>query len=639
MKNVLKICSMLCCVLFLMGSVAASPKLTSVSQKSDSEYQFSGLGLRQATGDVKDTINRRQLSGLQGGELTTSQGDTHYWQELSFEDPTNPIQPWAVNYVKNDNDEVGDFLVIDNKEPFYQWRQTFNEGLSGVVDQYGHITDFEGLQMKALGEVWTITEATSDGSGLSLTFQTSSGRTILLQDPTLADNWDGQVEVDHSRIEDASLALVGSVTAARQGRASSVVTLENILYRLTVDPSQGSRAYIPEWHGVKEVLDEPEGLLSDSWDIRYQDLDINPRPPVFSLLPMADDQLMVRFKNAERDEYLFPFVSNKNGVFKWGSEHDPFVFEEARELTPAMTGELVYRTRFVARDGDFETTMIYWFHDPTDRVLTMEDEATSVWYSVTYTGIPGQGAYATLNNQGHEFEIEVLENNKIRVDKSRTYGTVPLDGYFLVSQDDDSAVLRYENVDLAEQTVELELQFADQPRTLVASYTGTPGQDAYGDFVVDFQHFRFWVNQDLTLTVDLDGDRAVSSKETRVLTDKNGYFDLAMNEEVPDDFVYMQFRMAASDDFNGEKYLWQVWPTLDNEIRIEAGDEYEGMYAKSDEWNMFAMIEDENDQKYAMTDYGVRISYNDPSTALGELHFDIPEAMNEPRVIVEMAAQ
>lgn len=74
-------------------------------------------------------------------------------------------------------------------------------------------------------------------------------------------NFDGQVSVDGEQIEDALVKLSGNLVG-------SVFELGSINYRLTADTPLGD-LYIKRQTGLRENLDEPQGMLTNNWNIEF----------------------------------------------------------------------------------------------------------------------------------------------------------------------------------------------------------------------------------------------------------------------------------------------------------------------------------------------------------------------------------
>src|SRR3989338_6696417 len=92
---------------------------------------------------------------------------------------------------------------------------------------------------------------------------------LIFRDTNSADDLfaDGGLTSNNELIEDGSVKIRTSGTPVEDGD----VTISHIKYRLRADALVGD-LWVPKGHGVREYLDEPEGLLTPNWDIRYEGL-------------------------------------------------------------------------------------------------------------------------------------------------------------------------------------------------------------------------------------------------------------------------------------------------------------------------------------------------------------------------------
>ena len=132
------------------------------------------------------------------------------------------------------------------------------------------------------------------------------------------------VEIDEESIEDAYVQI--------RGNALNTVTdkfeITSIRYRLTADALPGYKdLYVAPGHGVREFLDEPQGMLGTTWDIRYEGLD-DTGVSMVKLDPRGDDEYTLEFENTAGTVYQIPYVTNEGGTFKFGDNDKDLVFIE-----------------------------------------------------------------------------------------------------------------------------------------------------------------------------------------------------------------------------------------------------------------------------------------------------------------------
>lgn len=135
----------------------------------------------------------------------------------------------------------------------------------------------------------------------------------------------GGVEVHEEDIEDARIKIKGAVFDS-----NNTFELQSIQYKLKADAPRGD-IYIAPGHGIREYLDEPEGLLSDDWDIRYEGL-MDTGVSIIRFNSQGDDAYDLQFTNREGLEYDVPFIDNSGDTEgsspKYGDDDDDLLFIE-----------------------------------------------------------------------------------------------------------------------------------------------------------------------------------------------------------------------------------------------------------------------------------------------------------------------
>lgn len=141
-------------------------------------------------------------------------------------------------------------------------------------------------------------------------------------------------EVNEETIEDSAVRVLGQFT--QNGGSSTtldgaVFEVQNIQYNLTADAVLGDM-YVPPGTGVREQLDEPEGMLTPNWDIRYEGL-MDTGVTLVRIDSAGDDEYDLEFTNQEGIFFDFPLVSNESGnafnsQFKYGDDDDSLWFTE-----------------------------------------------------------------------------------------------------------------------------------------------------------------------------------------------------------------------------------------------------------------------------------------------------------------------
>ena len=132
----------------------------------------------------------------------------------------------------------------------------------------------------------------------------------------------GGTIINNEVIEDSDVRI-------RASYDSSAVraTIQDITYSLRMDALVGD-LFVPPGHGVREYMDEPEGLISPLWDIRYEGL-LDTGVTTLKLNPIGRDEYKLEFTNQEGLNYVMPFMSTRqDGNLRFGD----YSSERARNL-------------------------------------------------------------------------------------------------------------------------------------------------------------------------------------------------------------------------------------------------------------------------------------------------------------------
>jgi hypothetical protein len=158
---------------------------------------------------------------------------------------------------------------------------------------------------------------------------------VEFRDDNTADNvFQGAgTEVNEETIEDSAVRILGQFTQAGNSATTldgTVFEVQNVQYNLTADAVLGDM-YVPPGTGVREQLDEPEGMLTPNWDIRYEGL-MDTGVTLVRIDSAGDDEYDLEFTNQEGIFFDFPLVSNESGNvfgnFKYGDDDDSMWFTE-----------------------------------------------------------------------------------------------------------------------------------------------------------------------------------------------------------------------------------------------------------------------------------------------------------------------
>ncbi len=139
-------------------------------------------------------------------------------------------------------------------------------------------------------------------------------------------------EVNEENIEDAQVCIRGAQTNP-VGTVPSTFEVSSVKYNLTADAVLGDM-YIAPGTGVREQLDEPEGMLTPFWDIKYEGL-MDTGVTIVRLDAAGDDSYGLEFTNQEGIFYDVPYTTNEGGIWKWGDADDDLWFTETNATAPA----------------------------------------------------------------------------------------------------------------------------------------------------------------------------------------------------------------------------------------------------------------------------------------------------------------
>jgi hypothetical protein len=632
--------------------------------------------LREPIGEVVDTVTESDLPGLKSGRITTSEGDTEYFQYLRFKDGSN-LQNMTVNYVENDDDVMADYLVVDTDSPFLEWEIQFPEGLESEIDDNDKLEDIEDRSFNILGTDFTIVSAeltngddiemTLMGGSIADTLREGETRTysidgvdyevtlVFVSDPnegtaeakfsvngeltqaleegdtdtlsgglqigvrdvlvnsregvasfflgadkvvmtdttsTVADDFSGDIEINNENINDGDVTILGQNVSGVTG-----FEFTSIKYRLTMDAADGTTAFIPEGQGVREFMKRPESLISESLDVKYEGL-TEPERTEIQIAPKGDDEYEMTFTNIQGQEYTFPLLSNKNGVFKFGEEDDDLVFVEAADQATHNIGRedyfIVSNDRGTG-DADKSVTNVlrYEDYDTTDRTLELQNVASGATVNVP---IDSSGI-GSLVIGGHTYAVNVSDPT------------------------------------VDEPTINVDLNADDGFGDVVTITT-------WGGVIVDLLETAV-VNSSLNLT-------SGTAVGTLALYIGNGVDLESATGDPSDQSVIMNAKVLSknfdsSDNDVDEEFNWTISEVASgNEVDLSVSEaQYRGPLAGSvtDVTDFqFNELENDDEKNVGMTDYGVLITEEDPdgSSEPNTLTLSVPKSQVFGQVFVTL---
>lgn len=222
----------------------------------------------------------------------------------------------------------------------------------------------------------------------------------------------GGAEINEETLEDADVRIQG--LTSRGGRLFEITDIQ---YRLFADSVLGD-TYIPVGSGLREQLDEPEGMLAPNWDIRYEGL-MDTGVSLIRIDAAGDDEYDLEFTNQEGIFYDFPLVSHETGTLQLGDDDDDLHVVESFNTANAQVSDndfFVLSNCGPADNTCFTHVMRYDSVDTSNRVVTFTDLGVGT-REVTYANATrlasltvGGIAYALYVNDTTPFNISIDMN-------------------------------------------------------------------------------------------------------------------------------------------------------------------------------------------------------------------------------------
>ncbi|MBI1969113.1 hypothetical protein HYS48_00325 [Candidatus Woesearchaeota archaeon] len=293
------------------------------------------LEINERIGDILETVTEAFMPKLlKSYSKTTDQGTTAVKQFLRFEEGATDewvnigtIPSGKITFDEDEDDIVNHYLFFKDGDIMSEYELEFEAGLKSKVED-DKLPDLEGKTLHILGESYLIKSTAIDTATKTVKLTLYDGfNTVVWEDNDYEDNQydtDG-VTVNDVLVDDALVNIVGSLNG-------SIFAIISVQYRLKADALKG-HVYIRPGHGLREFLDEPQGMLNNNWDIVYEGLQ-DTGVSILKIDSSGDDSYSLKFTSREGLDYIVPLMDNSNDAgegFKYGDEDDEWYFRECYE--------------------------------------------------------------------------------------------------------------------------------------------------------------------------------------------------------------------------------------------------------------------------------------------------------------------
>jgi hypothetical protein len=400
---------------------------------------------------------------------------------------------------------------------------------------------------------------------------------ITLVDKYLADTWDGTTEVNEETIEDSDLLISYTNT-------STTVKINKISYRLFTDGASGDEPYLAPGQGFREKLDEPEGMLADAWDMRYEGLS-DPGTSLIQIKSSGDDEYRLTFTNTQGIEYsnVRYLYTSALSTMTFGDDDDMFVFDQSPSVLNAgnvsanctiKKNDYFLVGHNTAQDTGVSRILRFDSVDTSNNIVQLTDIGTGGSVNAQYTAFNGttDPGNDIINVGGYSFNFVIWNG----------FGTGKEEFRLCVDLDDDNTIVSAHNpnvvvkgggiVDLNAGTA----QYAYRPamgasgvrlmlRTDDANFDEAPGadEDVYINLNVSASEASLDLNTVANAAIGLSFKSPEDNSDVEQGMTNYGVFIKEMNEDNDPDSLEISYPL--------EQLLPQVFVTFSKTVTVEGG--------------------------------------------------------------------
>jgi len=232
-----------------------------------------------------------------------------------------------------------------------------------------------------------LNEAGEAGSGDIVEMYLGATKLVLKDTDYTDASFSNNVEIDNEDVSNGMVAIIASEPS------STKVEITSLKYRLSADATTGEDIWVEPGHGVREYLEEPQGMLGTEWDIRYEGLD-DVQTSIIKFDPSSSNKYNLIFENMQGLVYNAPFSSNEGSNYKYGTDDKALVFEEGTYNASAFNA-----TQQIPTVGYL------------DYFVLSNVDATSGWDSEAVSHIV---RYSNYNAQNKELRFNDLATNEVK---------------------------------------------------------------------------------------------------------------------------------------------------------------------------------------------------------------------------------
>jgi hypothetical protein len=253
----------------------------------------------------------------------------------------------------------------------------------------------------------------------------------------------GTVKVGGKSVDNPYLII-----KATNQSSDTELKLNYIKYKVLTD----EEIFVPAGKGLREFMsDDANVMLTDTWDVKYPGM-MKTGETEIKFNAKSDYGYEFEFENVNGVSYDFPFVTNKDGTYKWGDDDDDFVFAEPNFAAAATSGadNLTFISDddyFIVSDRATSTTedkavtsvMRYQSLSTGESTVTFRNLAGDT-ITVSYSGTLGSTATGELIVDGASHDFYIGDDN---ADANEKYAlAMDLDGAGGIDNGEIMAVAR-----------------------------------------------------------------------------------------------------------------------------------------------------------------------------------------------------